>query len=246
MNTYNFNIHKKMIVLFGLIFEGMKIQKFEEENLRDTSDDTKLLRKVQEIVVPVSYGNKDKFIARYLRRERSLKGAAMTLPRIAFQFSNIYRDESRQLNKLHQIVSSTANNAILNSQYAPVPFNFSIQMSVIASKQDDATKIVEQILPKFTPDLKISTNLIPENDIMVDISVSFEGVQPNDTYDKDPFATQRIITWDFDFVIKGYLFGPVKTQKLIDHTILNIDLNLDTANTGESILITSNSNYGFI
>jgi hypothetical protein len=228
MTYYNYQIHKKLIVIFGKMFSNIYIKKMVNEDITSTTRDEKMLLTLQEIKVPISYAKKDKLIARYLRREVSLKGVAMTLPRMAFEITNVYYDPERKLNKINKFISTANNNAIVNSQYTPVPYNFDIELSIIVSKMDDGVRIVEDILPEFTPDIKISTNLIPDNDILVDIPVILNDVYMQDNYEGE-MNRERVIIWGLRFTMKAWLFGELNTDKLITSVITRIgfDYNID-------------------
>jgi len=199
---FTHSLTKKYLVIVGSIFSGYNI-----------------IKNGNYIKIPVSYGQKNKLIQRYLRRDVSFKGVQMTLPRIAFEFTNFYYDSERKLNRLHQFVSDS-NTQSKKVQYSPVPYNIDVLVSVIANKNNDITQIIEQILPKFTPDVKISSNLIPENNINLDISFCLNRVNVTDTYE-GLLTDDRMITYDLDFTLKGYYFREIKQRGIILEETLN-------------------------
>ena len=79
---------------------------------------------------------------------------------------------------------------------------------------EDGTKIIEQILPFFTPDWTVTARMIPEMNVVVDIPVILNNVIMNDIYDGD-FRTRRTLVWTLDFTLKGYVFGPIKNSAII-------------------------------
>jgi len=219
---FNNNLTKKYLVIVGSLFS-----------------DYHIIKNGTYIKIPVSYGNKNKLIQRYLRRDISFKGVQMTLPRISFEFSNFYYDSERKLNRIHKFVSDI-NTQSKNTQYTPVAYNIDVLVSVIANKNNDITQIVEQILPKFTPDLKISSNLIPENDINLDISLCLNRVNVTDAYE-GLLTDDRMITWDLDFTLKGYYFREIKQNSIILEEILNF-YDFDEPDALEfSITVTANT-----
>lgn len=193
---------KKYIVIIGSIFDNYHINK----NGKD-------------IKIPVSYSGKNKLIQRYLRRDVSFKGVQMTLPRIAFEITNFYYDPERKLNRIHQFVSSI-DSSNKNTQFTPVPYNIDIEVSIIANKNNDAAQIVEQILPMFTPDVKISTNLIPENNINMDISICLNSIYVTDT-DEGLIEDERFITYGLNLTLKGFYFREIQESKIILEEIVN-------------------------
>jgi hypothetical protein len=113
-------------------------------------------------------------------------------------------DGERKLNTLNRKVK---NN---NSQYQPVPYNISFQMSILVKNAEDGTKIVEQILPYFTPEWTASVHLVPDmEDNPWDIPIILNDISSEDTYEGN-FETRRAIIWTLNFTMKGYLFGPTK------------------------------------
>lgn len=201
--------------------------------------DYHILKDGKFIIIPVSYGGKNKLIQRYVRRDISFKGVQMTLPRISFEFTSFSYDTERKLNRIHQFVSD--NNATSKkSIYSPVPYNIDVQVSVIANKNNDATQIIEQILPKFTPDIKISSNLVPENDINMDISLCLNSASYNDGYE-GLMTDDRMITWDLNFTFKAYYFREIKEPKIILQETLNCFEFDDREVPQFSITVTANT-----
>jgi hypothetical protein len=87
-------------------------------------------------------------------------------------------------------------------------------MYVYAKNAEDGTKIIEQILPYFTPDWTTTVKLIPEVEITMDIPIILNNISYSDNYDGD-FKDRRAIVWTLDFLLKGYIYGPVKTGGII-------------------------------
>lgn len=213
---------KKYIVIVGSLFDNYRILK-----------DGKYIK------IPVSYGGKSKIIERYLRRDVSFKGVQMTLPRIGFEFTDYYYDSERKLNRLNKFVGGS-DDFSKKSIYTPVPYNINITVSAIANKNNDVVQIIEQIIPKFTPDVKITTNLIPENDINLDISLCLNNIYVEDTYE-GLVSDDRLITYTMNFTLKAFYFREIKESKIIleeivnyfdfDNSITEIDTQTITANT---------------
>lgn len=201
--TYFFHKQtKKYIVIVGSLFDSYHI-----------------LKNGTFIKIPVSYTQKNKLIQRYLRRDVSFKGVQMTLPRISYEFTNFYYDHERKFNRIHKYVSDI-DSGNKKTQYTPVPYNIDIEVSIIANKNNDAAQIVEQILPKFTPDVKISTNLIPENDINMDISLCLNSVYVQDTVE-GLLEDERFITYGLNFTLKAFYFREINESKIILEEIAN-------------------------
>jgi hypothetical protein len=143
------------------------------------------------------------------------QSATPTLPIMAFQMTDISYDSNRKLSTVKRVaVSDSTTPDILKYQYMPVPYNFGFRLHVMVKNAEDGTKIIEQILPYFTPDWTTTVELIPEMDITMEIPVILNTISQDDVYEGD-WKERRSLTWSIDFTLKGWIFGPVKTGKII-------------------------------
>ena len=72
-------------------------------------------------------------------------------------------DGSRKLNTVTRtVVEDPTTPDKRKYQYNPVPYNIEFKVYVYANHSEDASKIVEQILPYFTPDWTTTVQLVPE------------------------------------------------------------------------------------
>jgi hypothetical protein len=192
-STFQHNTLRKYVILFGTIFNNIYVTR------QNNSGET-----VQTLKVPLSYGPKEKYLARLEGNPTLDNQVAITVPRIAFEMTSFQYDSERKLNSLNRKVK---NN---RSQYQPVPYNISFQMSILVKNAEDGTKIVEQILPYFTPEWTASVHLVPDmEDEPWDIPIILNDISTEDTYEGN-FETRRAIIWTLNFTMKGYLFGPSK------------------------------------
>lgn len=221
MLSYDFyhSTIRKYVILFGSLFSDIYVNRVDASNNATTS-----------MLVPVSYGPKEKFLARLNGDPTLTRPVAMVLPRISFQINSITYDGSRKLPSINKTysanTSTTPNLNKLDYIYNPVPYNFNIQMSVMVKNQEDGTRIIEQILPFFTPEWNTTINLIPEMDIYKDIPIILDNIEMLDTYENN-FETRRAIIWTLNFTLKGYLFGPVHSSKVIKKIIVNFYTPVD-------------------
>lgn len=203
--TFYFSTIRKYVILVGTLFNDLHITKTDKNG-----NVTGLIE------VPVTYGPKDKMLARVVQDpELSRQSAMPTLPIISFEMGQIKYDGSRKLHTLgRSSVKNDANKNTLKYQYNPVPYNFDFKVYIYAKNAEDGTKIIEQILPYFTPDWTTTIKLIPEMDIIMDIPVVLNNVSYEDKYDGD-FKQRRSIVWTLDLLLKGYVYGPVRKSNVI-------------------------------
>jgi hypothetical protein len=66
--------------------------------------------------------------------------------------------------------------------------------------------------------------MVPELSLNMDVPIELQSVTADDSYEGD-FESRRIQTWQLDFIIKGYLFGPVNKFKYIIKDDVNLILD---------------------
>lgn len=203
--TFYFGTIRKYVTLFGTLFDDILIERTNSSGIM-----------TQLVKVPITYGPKDKMLAR-LNADPDIDRptATLTLPLMSFEMTNISYDGSRKLNTIKRTVVSDRTNANnMKYQYAPVAYNIGFRLYVYVKNAEDGTKIIEQILPYFTPDWTTTVQLIPEMDITLEIPVILDRIAQEDTYDGN-FKDRRAITWTLDFTLKGYIYGPIKSGAII-------------------------------
>lgn len=236
-NQYYYHaLLRKYVVYFGSLFNDIAIE-------RSDSNDTL----IQTITVPISYGPKQKFIARLEQDPDAVREVAITLPRLSFEIRNIEYDQTRKLNAQQKIVKGNpVNTSEYKYTYTPVPYNITFELSVYSKNVEDGLQVVEQILPFFAPEWTNQLILIPELDLRMDVPVALRGIRMDDRYEGS-METPRYIITTMTFVMKGYLFGPVRNSGLIKRVTTNlmVDDSSITEFNYNSLQITSNNDPAF-
>jgi hypothetical protein len=80
--------------------------------------------------------------------------------------------------------------------------------------------------------------MIPEMALNMDIPIELNSVTSSDTYEGD-MESRRIQTYQLDFTVKGYLFGPVNKFKYI----IREDVNLIDDGSGINKAIISTQTF---
>lgn len=202
---FYFSLIRKYVILVGTLFNNIKITKTNSSNTE-----------ISLIRVPITYAPKDKMLARVIQDPAIERPTAtLPLPAISFEMGRMTYDGSRKLNTIGRVSVKDADNASrFKYQYNPVPYNIEFKVYIYAKNAEDGTKIIEQILPYFTPDWTTTVSLIPEMNINLDIPVILNNIGYSDTYDGE-FKDRRAIIWTLDLVLKGYLYGPVRKSGII-------------------------------
>jgi hypothetical protein len=219
---YNRTI-RKVVVAFGTLFNDIQVVRFA----KDGTPQLKML-------VPLSYGAKEKYITRITSDPTLTKSVNTVVPRMSFNLDGMTYDASRKKQTTLQNFSYKPTTGV-SSQYAPVPYNFDFSMSVYVRHTEDGTQILEQILPFFTPDFTVTVNFVDGMCQKYDMPVILNSVANNTDYEGDMMTT-RLILWDFQFTAKGYIWPPVKTGRGLIGQYSNVGGNNGDGGYGSAIV----------
>jgi hypothetical protein len=113
------------------------------------------------------------------------------------------------------------------TQQVPVPYDFNILLSAMVATNEDGVQITEQIIPYFRPEYTVSADMIAEMGISRDIPIELVDVSIDDSYEGS-FNDSRMIIYNFNFTLKGYLYGPLETKGgVIKRTIIDLTAALE-------------------
>jgi hypothetical protein len=222
--TWNHDSLRKYIIVFGTVFNDIYINRLDNnEEIRQT------------LKVPLTYGPKDKVLARLEQNPQMDNQVGVVLPRISFEMTSLEYDPTRKLNTLNKLTKQSATAGTddeVKYQYQPVPYDMQFEMNVLVKNAEDGTRIVEQIVPYFTPDFTVSVNLVPEIDSARDIPIILNSITSQDQYEGS-FEQRRALIWTLSFTMKGWLYGPTKKSKLIKlaETTFRLPEDVTTGNT---------------
>lgn len=217
-HSFYHELTRKYVVLFGNLFNNIKINRVDEEN-----------NTTQNLVVPIDYSPRRKPMALKERGKRpmidqagdgNIEYSAIQVPRMGFEITNISYDGNRQLQSTLQNRKISSNPRLMHVQYVPVPFTIDFNLYIIGKYQQDNLRIVEQILPFFTPDLVVGIKLVPDLGLEFDIPVEMVGQDFSDDYDGD-ISERRTLTWTLSFSMKCWYLGPVTKQGPIKKIIMD-------------------------
>ena len=208
---FYFQTIRKYVSLFGTLFDDIIIDR------NDASGDLTAV-----IKVPITYAPKEKMLARTQQDPNiDRPTATITMPFMAFEMTDVRYDGNRKLKTIGRSANLLANTpGQLQYQYNPVPYNFGFRLYILVKNAEDGTKIVEQILPYFTPDFTVTLELIPQMNETKDIPVILNSISQEDTYTGN-FTERQALIWTIDFTLKGYLYGPVNNQSVIKFVDVN-------------------------
>lgn len=221
-NTYYHGLIRKHVIVFGTLFNDIHIERKDENN------NVVSLQKV-----PLIYANKDKMLSRLTQDPTLDRKFSLTLPRMSFVLDRIVYAPERKLNSINRIVKKDKTDANSNlTAFVPVPYDFYFTLHLFVNKTEDGTKIIEDILPNFTPDFTLDVVMVEELDYEQKIPTIILGSPTyTDNATSGALDDTRRIVWDIPFVVKGYLLGPIKDKKIIKFISVNFTNGTDTYNT---------------
>tara|TARA_Y100000310_G_scaffold15323_1_gene15327 strand:+ start:12027 stop:12794 length:768 start_codon:yes stop_codon:yes gene_type:complete len=211
---YNKNI-RNIVILFGTVFNDISVERTKSDNTRD-----------QKFKVPISYGPKEKYLARVDARKLGDVdySIGMTLPRMSFEITSMTYDAIRKLQKTkrhkEQLENQTGATHVVTS-YTPVPYNFDVELNVMVKNSDDGAQILEQIMPFFSPDFHVTIKESLVLGINRDIPIIMNSITTSDTYEGD-MITRRALIHTLTFTVMGYVYGPTANIGLIREVDVNI------------------------
>lgn len=206
MFEYFYNeVFRSVIIGFGTLFNGIEVRH------KDGDNDT-----FSVIQVPLAYGPTQKFLARMEQEANLNRPVQVTLPRMSFEFTNLEYDPSRKVTQTQTIVTETPDGSIKRT-YVPVPYNMTVQLSIMTKLNDDMLQIVEQILPYFQPAYSLPIKFLGNLNEVKYVPVNLDTIQMEDDYEGN-FDTRRALVYTLTFTAKTYVYGPVKdvSSEIID------------------------------
>ena len=202
--NFYFSTLRKYVTLFGTLFNDITIIRANSSGTDDAV-----------IKVPITYAPAEKMLARVQQDPNIDRASAIpTLPIMAFEMVDLKYDGSRKLNSVGRIAVTNSENNNYKYQYNPVPYNIGFKLYVYAKYTEDSNKIIEQILPFFTPEFTVTAHLIPEMSVTMDIPVVLNSISYENKFTGN-FTEKETLIWTLDFTVKGYLYGPVKKSAII-------------------------------
>lgn len=216
-HTYYHETIRRYVILFGTLFNDIYIKRYDNEGTQ-----TNMLR------VPITYGPKDKVLARLNNDPNLDRPFSIILPYITFQVTNIKYAQDRKLTTTGRMPYISSNKNYATYVYNPVPYDLEFQMSIVVKNAEDGSKILEQILPFFTPDWTTTIKIIDDPVIIIDVPLLLNTVQSQDNWEGG-LGERRYIVWTLNFTMKGQLFGPIAKSKIIKKAITNIAFNTNVS-----------------
>lgn len=210
---YNGSI-RRMVVAFGSLFNEIYIDKAESGGTKS-------------FLVPIAYAPKEKYKVRLSGDPNLQNPNQIVLPRMAFEITGYMYDSVRKRNSTNRFLMRDSNPVSgVDYAYAEVPYNIDFGLYIYVRNMEDGLRIVEQILPQFTPEFVVTVNF--DNTYKkIDVPIFLNSVSSEEDYEGDYYGNRRSIIFTLNFTMKTYLFGAKKTYKeirVVQSSFLNANI----------------------
>lgn len=148
---------RKYVALFGTIFNQIVLKRKDNAG-----------QEIQSMIVPLSYAPFQKVLAR-VNQDPDLLNSRRTsirLPRMSFEMLSVTYDPARKIGSTQKMVKSqkAETNSSRDFVYSSVPYNVDFNLYIMTKYSEDATQIMEQIIPFFTPDYTCTARMVADLD----------------------------------------------------------------------------------
>lgn len=201
---FYYNTIKNLIVAFASVFDNIKYYDDFEEIIK----------------VPLHYSPKEKFVSYFTENEDFLSGEIeFNLPRMGFEIISLSYSPDRAVNSLNKMRDYRIDET--KFMFSRLPYNVDFALYIATKKFEDSLKIVEQILPFFTPELNVTINDKDEFDLKTDVPIILNSAGFDIDYEGS-YDTKRTIMWTLTFTAKAWIYGNVQNSRVIKETISNL------------------------
>jgi len=227
---YYHSIIRKTVAIFGTMFNDINV-------LRRGGGGVESI-----IKVPLSYGPKQKFLAR-LDQQSDLEDQklAIKLPRMSFEMTGMAYDSTTKQSMFNRLQANPDVGDTKAFVSNSVPYILDFQLNIMVKNQDDGLQIVEQILPLFQPTYNVSVRYLEGVENSFDVPITLQNVSFVDDYEGD-YESRRVIIYTLDFQLKTRFWGPVDTSAVIRQVYTNF-VDLDDTELFEMVQVQTDPVY---
>lgn len=197
---------KRLIVIFGSLFNEVYYKNDHNEIVK----------------VPLFFAQREKFLVKRKEAEDMYRiNEDKTYPRMAFDLTGLNYAPERQTNAIQKI--RPFNNESVY-QYNRVAYDFTFNLHITTKYLEQSLKIVEQIVPLFSPAFNVTVNEVDGFDTETDIPIILNSITEDIEY-QGGYETQREIKWTLNFTVKSFLYNDTRTSTVIKKAIATLSPN---------------------
>lgn len=179
--------------------------------------------------IPLSFSNREKStIFDSLFDTNILSGNYNMLPIGYLSLISVERDLERSTNK-NLKVNTHHKDQNTDYMYNSVPYDYNFELNYLCRGMNEATQIIEQIVPLFNPNFHIDVHDVINLKEPTRVTLKMTDVQ-FETEDYDQLSS-NLVTVQFSLILSGYMYMPI----LSTSRIKEFDITLSTINEDEAI-----------
>lgn len=170
--------------------------------------------------IPIHYKMKEKEFLLDKSQKQIFTGNTNIIPRGLLELTSLTPSTDRQTSKYNKINMLRDKNFI-EYQYNVVAYTFSYSLKIMCRGMNEACQIVEEIAPKFNPNVAIDLYDAENEDSLTRVALQLNsiGIESEGFEEK----SMNICTVSCDLTLNGYLFQPIQKYSIIKE--LKISLN---------------------
>jgi len=195
---YRSNSTKKILIAMADTFSDIKTAQRKSKRSKDFKD----------VTVPVYISSSEKLIARATKLAADANTTRISLPAIGMNITSMDLDENRILTPFTKIVNE--GQFVFN----PVPYNYTIDVALIAERESQLFDLIEQIVPfyrksRYYPliDFKFYDGTEIQRDLCMELTSTPISLQDSDIGQED----EQTFTATLSFMVKGWIYGSNST-----------------------------------
>lgn len=210
MIKYHHNTTRKYTASLINLFNKVEVQYV-------TSDS-----KVESAKIPLNYSNRDKFVILDSLSDTNIKSGNYNILPIGFlSLISIERDMERARNKNLKIGTQHKEDST-DYMYNSIPYNYNFELNYLCRGMNEATQIIEQIVPMFNPNYHIDIHDGINTQKPTRINIRMTDVQfETENYDA---LSSNLVTVQFSLILSGFMYMPI----LSTSRVKEFDLTLNT------------------
>lgn len=162
--------------------------------------------------IPVQYRNKEKYEMMDKSFQQEISGNMDILPRGTLNLAQMSRSSDRNTSKFNKF-TKFKDVDIIQTMFNPVPYDFTFDMSFICRGMNEACQIIEEIAPKFNPNIAIDIYDSELQDEPTRIPVQLMDI--NQEYLGLDETSMNVIRVSCVLQVSGWLFQPIKEYSKI-------------------------------
>jgi len=140
------------------------------------------------------------------------------MPAMGFEMTSMAYAPERKTNTMRRLHQT---NDSKRSMFNRVAYDFTFDLYIATRKIDDSFRIIEQIVPYFTPEFNIKIEDMRDYGIETNIPFVLNSTDFDIVADGG-FDDRRTVLWTLGFTAKAYLYNDTVNTTLINHAIIDI------------------------